>query len=167
MCRYFLQLHKQEAKLSRDAGAATWSVTSSTAGVYDLSASFCRLWPQVLMPPPSWLVRSAAVFRRSHSGSSGRCWIWRLCALADDSCMQPYSHLFIYLFFFSFYTIASCTVSSRISPIRCNKVVSMATEKRVTDSQWCHPSSCQALRTLSHLIILNIEAFLSQAEVRG
>lgn len=146
MCRRFLQLHKEEAKRSQDAGAATWPVTSDTRAHQETQPGICDLSSRLpssaaagsditVVASCAWRPSSAAVAR-------GGCWIWSLCALADDSCMQLYSHLFIYLVF-PFDTIAFCMVSSRISPIRCNKVVSMATEKRVTDSQRCRRPSAK------------------------
>lgn len=51
------------------------------------------------------------------------------------------SHIRIYLFaFFSSFT-PLLSVSSRISPVRRYKVVPMATEKQLTDSQWCQSRS--------------------------
>lgn len=61
--------------------------------------------------------------------------------------------------FFSFF-------STELAPEWSNKVVSIATQKQVTDSQWCQSSRCQTHRIISHFIILNIEPFLCQVEVR-
>lgn len=65
-----------------------------------------------------------------------------------DSAPQPMthacSHILIYFFggFFFFLLLHHFfAVSSRISPVRRNKVVSMATEKQLTDSQRCQSRS--------------------------
>lgn len=81
---------------------------------------------------------------------------------ADDSCTQPC----FFFFFFPSELSTSAFSSTDLAPERSNKVVSMTTQRQVTDSQQCQSSCCQTHRTSSIFIVLNIEPFPSQAEVR-
>lgn len=76
------------------------------------------------------------------------------------------THACSHVFSLSFFFLPMLSTSFFLAPQRSNKVVSIATQKQVTDSRWCQSSCCQAHRTSSHFIILNIEPFLCQVEVR-
>lgn len=120
----------------------------------------------------SRVVSAVAVFSYNHAGSFDR--LLTVIKLESSACMcQQMTHarshvFFLFFFFLSFYICFSTSwfFSTDLALEWSNKVVSMATQKQVTDSQWCHSPCCQTRRTSSHFIILNIEPFLSQVEVR-
>lgn len=63
------------------------------------------------------------------------------------------------MFFFPSTSMLSTSVfsSTELASEWSNKVVSIATKQQVTDSQRCQSSCCQAHRTSTHFVILNIE----------
>lgn len=68
------------------------------------------------------------------------------------------THTWSHVFFSSTSMLSTSVFSStELASEWSNKVVSMATQKQVTDSKRCQSSCCQAHRTSTHFVILNIE----------